>query len=132
MPVIEIEQGWIPGDKLAERLRRARRGGRNSYFRTIKLGAGISRLEIEERTSAAIFNTMWPLTEGKRVTKLRYLVPDGTLTWEIDAFTDRHLFLAEVELDDANIVPRLPRWLARCVVREVTNEPEYTNRAMAR
>ena len=130
--VIEIDQGWLPGEKFAERLRRARSGGRNRYFRTIKLGAGVRRIELEERTTRAVFDFMWPLTAGKRVTKRRYVVRESGLNWEIDDFTDRELVLAEVELDDIGVVPRIPRWLRPYVVREVTDEPEYVNRNLAR
>ncbi len=129
---IEIEQGWLPGEKFAERLRRAHSGGRSKYFRTVKLGAGVRRIELEERTTRAIFEIMWPLTEGKRISKRRYVVRDSGLDWEIDVFADRDLVLAEVELDDVGFPPRIPRWLRPYVVREVTDEPEYVNRNLAR
>jgi CHAD domain-containing protein/CYTH domain-containing protein len=129
---VDIEQGWLPGEAFAERLRRARSGGRNKYYRTVKLGSGVRRIELEESTTRAIFDFMWPLTAGKRVAKRRYLIRDAGLTWEIDEFTDRDLIIAEVELDDPTVVPRMPRWLRRYVVRDVTDDPRYLNRNMAR
>jgi len=75
---------------------------------------------------------MWPLTEGKRVTKRRHKIADGGLVWEIDAFTDRELVLAEVELPSPNTEAKLPEWLAPYVVREVTEESEYVNINLAR
>jgi CHAD domain-containing protein/CYTH domain-containing protein len=137
--LIEIDQGWIPGEKFAERVRRSRVHGsrrasrvRTQYFRTIKLGSGVRRMELEERTTRAIFDAMWPLTAGKRVSKRRYVLRDAGLKWEVDSFNDRKLVLAEVELSNEQIVPRLPRWLKPFVVREVTDDPKYVNRNLAR
>ena len=107
-------------------------GGGERFFRTVKLGRGVARIEIEEETSREIFEALWALTEGKRVSKLRYVVEEGGLTWEIDAFLDRELFLAEVELPDAEIVPELPAWLAEVVVRDVTDEETYVNLNLAK
>lgn len=125
--VEEIWQGWIPGVRLQERLRRIRSGGTETYFRTVKLGRGMSRIEVEEETPADLFERMWPLTDGRRVHKRRYVVTEGDRTWEVDEFLDRPLFLAEVELpsEDASVV--LPSWLAAVVDREVTGEDAYVN-----
>jgi hypothetical protein len=52
----EIDQGYIPGEKLVERLRRQRdRDGVTRYYRTIKLGTGVSRTELEDETSQPVF-----------------------------------------------------------------------------
>lgn len=123
----EIEQGWLPGAKLQERLRRAQRGVEIRHYRTVKLGAGISRTELEEETTAELFAQLWPLTEGRRLRKRRHFVPDGPLTWEIDEFLDRDLVLAEVELPAPDTSVELPAWLAPVVEREVTGEPAYLN-----
>jgi adenylate cyclase len=90
------------------------------------------RQEFEEPASVAVFETMWPLTEGHRLMKRRYLVPHEGLTWEIDQFTDRPLVLAEVELPPPGDAPELPAWLAPWVVREVTDDPAYLNSSLAR
>jgi CYTH domain-containing protein len=75
---------------------------------------------------------MWPLTKGKRVRKRRYRLADAGQVWEIDEFLDRRLVLAEIELTSARDTVSIPDWLARCVVREVTGEPEYLNHTLAR
>jgi CYTH domain-containing protein len=134
---IEIRQGWLPGERLRERLRRSEGPDGVSYRRTVKLGAGVERIELEEPTTAGVFETLWPLTEGCRIHKRRHRVRiprDGEppLVWEIDEFLDRALWLAEVELDDASSVPELPDWLAPVVEREVTDDPRYTNLKLAR
>ncbi|HWP38422.1 MAG TPA: CHAD domain-containing protein [Gemmatimonadales bacterium] len=129
---VELKQGWLPGTVLQERLRSVTDGGSTRYYRTVKSGTGVTRIEIEEETSADLFDRLWPLTEGRRVVKRRYLRADNGLVWEVDVFTDRDLVLAEVELPAANMQVQLPDWLSEWVVREVTGEPEYVNVNLAR
>jgi CHAD domain-containing protein/CYTH domain-containing protein len=129
---LEIDQGWLPGDALQERIRRERSRAGTRYLRTLKAGAGVSRLEIEEPTTAALFRRLWPLTAGCRIRKRRHRVPEGDLVWEIDEFLDRPLVIAEVELASPEDKPEPPAWLARRIVREVTDDPRYTNLAIAK
>jgi CYTH domain-containing protein len=136
-PTSEIEQGYLPGARVAERLRRivdvevGNGDGHERLLRTVKLGNGLSRTEVEEETPREVFDAMWPLTEGRRVRKRRYRVHDGPLVWEIDEFLDRELLIAEVELGRLDAVVEIPAWLERHVVREVTAEPEYSNQNLA-
>jgi len=129
---LTMEQGYIPGRHILERLRMVQEGRRKSYYRTIKLGSGIVRTELEDQTTREVFQQLWPLTEGRRLTKKRHQVVCGDLTWEIDEFTDRPLVLAEIELPSADTPVELPDWLASCVEREVTGEPAYLNSTLAR
>lgn len=130
--VRDMEQGYLPGRRLVERLRRTVTDGEVRCWRTVKLGAGIARTEIEERCDDSLFDALWPLTEGRRLTKRRHVAPTGPLSWEIDEFTDRDLVLAEIELPSPDVVPDIPEWLAPYVVREVTMEAEYVNANLAR
>ncbi|MFL5540056.1 MAG: CHAD domain-containing protein [Longimicrobiaceae bacterium] len=130
--LLEIDQGYIPGERLAERVRRTRRGDEVKYYRTVKLGKGISRTEIEEETSERIFRRLWPLTKGKRVRKRRYRIRDNGFTWEVDRFRDRRLVLCEVELPTEDTHAEPPKWLRREIVRDVTGENEYANINLAK
>jgi CHAD domain-containing protein/CYTH domain-containing protein len=130
--VVDVDQGWLPGTRLVERIRRVKSAASERYYRTVKAGEGIARLEVEEEASADVFEHLWPLTEGRRVKKRRYYVPDGSVTWEIDEFLDRELVLAEIELPSADATVDVPSWLAKVVEREVTGEPEYVNVNLAR
>lgn len=128
----KIDQGWLPGEKLQERLRRISQNGTDEWLRTVKLGSGLQRLEFEERTTREMFDVLWPLTEGHRIAKRRYRVPVDDLVWEIDEFLDRDLVLAEVELSDPTAPLEVPGWLTTCLVREVTGDPTYDNVNLAR
>jgi len=131
--VLEIEQGYIPGDKLVERLRREQHpDGVVKYYRTVKLGSGVERVEIEDETDARTFAHLWQLTEGRRLTKRRHLAPNNDDIWEVDEFTDRELVLAELEIDHADARIDMPLWLRDVLVREVTDERAYSNRSLAR
>ena len=123
-----LEQGYVPGGSIIERVRRkVDAKGDKKHFRTVKLGRGIERIEIEEEVTAELFIALYALTKGRRVRKKRYAIVEGAYTWEIDVFTDRELVLAEVELPSADIRPELPSWLEPYVVREVTDEDAYVN-----
>ena len=133
LDVLEIDQGYIPGTKLLERLRRQQsKSGETRYFRTIKLGMGVERIELEDETDQRTFDHLWLLTEGARLRKRRHVVANGADHWEIDEFTDRALVLAELEIDRADAKVVYPDWLTPVLVREVTDEREYTNRSLAR
>ena len=129
---IEIDQGWLPGKTLQERLRRMVRKDKPTFFRTVKVGVGVTRTELEEKASKELFEALWPFTEGKRVCKRRYKVKNGDLVWEIDEFTDRDLHLAEVELDDPEQKIEIPEWLQPCLNREVTGDRRYVNVNLAK
>lgn len=133
VPPVRIEQGWIPGQALRERLRRRTApDGSVTCWRTVKLGPVEARVEVEEITPPEIFDAMWPLTRSARVRKDRYVIPHGAHTWEIDVFLDRPLVLAEVELGDLHEAITLPPWLAPYLERDVTGEPAYVNAVLAR
>jgi CYTH domain-containing protein len=131
--VLDIDQGYLPGEKVLERLRRQRSAdGEERYFRTVKLGSGVERIELEDETDRATFEHLWQLTGGRRLRKRRHVVPNGSDHWEIDEFLDRSLVLAELELARADAPVRMPDWLKGVLVREVTDEQAYTNRSLAR
>ncbi len=56
---------------------------------------------------------------------MRYRIPVGDLTWEVDEFEgeNRGLITAEVELTDENQSLSLPAWIRE----EVTSDPRYFN-----
>jgi CYTH domain-containing protein/CHAD domain-containing protein len=127
----EIEQGYLPGSAVRERLRRSASARGVRFTRTVKLGTGVVRAEFEEELPEPEFRRLWPLTAGARLRKRRYRVPDGALVWEIDEFLERPLVLAEIELPNARAEIRIPEWLEPWLVGEVTDDPAYTNLRLA-
>lgn len=126
-----LHQGYLAGDTLVERIRAVTNGDVTVWFRTVKLGRGIARIEVEEQTTAMLGQALFALTHGRRVAKRRYAVTDGPLVWEVDEFTDRELVLVEVEFPDMNTSVDFPAWLVPWIVREVTDEVAFTNWKLA-
>jgi adenylate cyclase len=131
-PCYLVAQGWLPGDRIQERLRRTRGPEGEEYVRAIKAGTGVVRLEIEERIPRSLFRALWPMTKGCRIRKRRYLIQEGGLEWEIDAFLDFDMVVAEVELPSESTPVVLPDWLEPLVTEEVTGHAEYLNINLAR
>ncbi len=144
-----IEQGYLPEAADADgppapppdadrrpdhgRLRRRRdANGREQFTHTVKTGEGLVRREWERTIDRATFEAAWPQTIGRRLAKTRHTAagPDG-LWWEIDAFDGLPLVLAEVELPSEDAEPRIPDWLRDHIVREVTDDPAFTNARLA-
>jgi CYTH domain-containing protein len=128
-PSSEILQGYLVStdEGLQVRLRQKR----DQYSLTYKRGLGNVREEREVSLSAAQFSTLWPATEGKRLTKTRYEIPLGDRVIEIDLYSGKHegLVVAEVEFDDEesalNFQP--PDWIGD----DVTGDPRYSNQLLA-
>src|SRR6266550_445141 len=81
---------------------------------------------LEDETDARTFDHLWKLTDGRRLKKRRYVVLNGDDMWEIDEFTDRPLWLAELELDHADTPVTIPDWLKPVMLRDVTDDPAYS------
>jgi adenylate cyclase len=124
-----IEQGYLAAGRGGLQVRLRKKGSVLSL--TYKQGTKGAREEREVRLSLEQFNTLWPATAGRRLTKVRYDVPWKHHTIEIDVYRGRHdgLVVAEVEFDDqrscADFEP--PDWLDR----DVTGKPKYSNVALA-
>lgn len=126
---VTIEQGYLAISEVAEvRLRKA--GER--LLLTAKRGQGEVREEVEIEVGADQFGALWPLTEGQRLRKTRYLVPLGDgLDAEVDVFADglEGLVTAEVEFEseEQSRTFQAPSWLGQ----EVTDEHRYANQTLA-
>ncbi|HEY2588664.1 MAG TPA: CYTH domain-containing protein [Tepidisphaeraceae bacterium] len=98
---------------------------------TVKGGRGASRTEVELPLPADAFRTLWQLTTGKRIEKVRYRIPHDGLTIELDVYGGklRGLMTAEVEFESDGQLRRFrpPDWLGR----EVTGRDEFANNRLA-
>jgi adenylate cyclase len=126
---VAITQGYLVEDPA--RAIRVRRAGERAFLTIKGAPVGISRPEYEYeiplRDGEAILATM---SDGRRIEKTRYRLPDGEITWEIDVFggANAGLVVAEVELADESQVVPAPAWLGP----EVTSDPRYLNLNLAR
>jgi adenylate cyclase len=130
VPCRRLEQGYLAvgADGVEVRIRRA---GEKTTL-TVKSAPGLVRVEEEIAIDGARFDALWPLTEGRRIVKTRYLVAlPGDLTAEVDEYADalHGLWTAEVEFDSAEASEAFaaPDWLGA----EVTGDERYANRTLA-
>ena len=124
-----IDQGYVAiGDDGVE-VRVRRRG--DDMTLTIKSGPGMMRTEEELAIDGRRFWSLWPLTEGRRVTKTRHVIPLDDVNVELDVYSGAHdgLLTAEIEFPSAEASEAFepPAWLGR----DVTGKPKYSNVAMA-
>ncbi|HUR93459.1 MAG TPA: CHAD domain-containing protein [Gemmatimonadales bacterium] len=129
--VLELEQGWLPGTRVVERIRPLHRADFPTTYRTAKPAAAEAAPEHAE-LDQALFEEMWPLTAGRRIAKRRHVVSDYGLQWGIDQYLDRDLVLADVGIPGRDVSVVLPEWLQPYIIREVTGEGSYIGRALAR
>jgi len=128
-PHEEIAQGYLAVERGGVQVRLRKKGNVRSL--TYKRGTKNAREEREVRLSVEQFEALWPATEDRRLTKIRYDVPCGERTIELDIYTGRHdgVVVAEVEFPDEqtcrSFVP--PDWIGE----DVTGKSRYSNVMMA-
>jgi CYTH domain-containing protein len=124
-----IEQGYLTAERDGPEVRVRRQ--RDRRVLTVKGTGDLARIEVELPLSERDFEALWPLTEGRRVSKQRAVLPlaEG-LNAEVDTFADRELILVEVEFTTVDQAREFvaPEWFGR----EVTDDPAYKNRNLAR
>jgi adenylate cyclase len=128
-PAREIDQGYLAITDDVEV--RVRRYGEQTFL-TIKSGGGLARVEEEIEIEARRFDALWPLTDGRRIQKRRYVIPAGDgLTIELDVYHGRlsGLLVAEVEFESAAAADAFapPPWFGP----EVTDDARYKNKRLA-
>ena len=128
-PHAVIRQGYLALDPDGTEVRIRQKGDR--FFQTLKRGAGLQRLEVEILLTAAQFEALWPLTDGRRVEKTRYDIAFEGHVIELDVYEDAlaGLLTAEVEFAslEASVAFQPPLWLNR----EITEDKRYKNKNLA-
>ena len=124
----EILQGYIfISDDIEIRLRK--KG--NLFFQTIKSSGDLQRAEYEIELTNDQFEKLWPLTEGKRIQKIRYEIEHQNHLIELDIYLNNLVGLktAEVEFKsvDESIEFNPPSWFGD----DVTKDIKYKNKNLA-
>ncbi len=126
---IAIRQGYLPIAQDKNEIRVRAEDAR--HFLTVKSDGALSRTHREVAISQIHFDAIWPLTEGRRITKRRYLLPCEKLTIELDVYEYDHegLVTAEVEFpsEDASRAFTPLEWFGT----DVTHAVEYKNKNLA-
>lgn len=122
-----VEQGYVATGTDEVRVRKL--GERT--FLTVKRGSGEVRSEEEVELSREQFERLWPLTEGRRVHKVRHRLGADGGTIELDVYGGPldGLVTAEIEFDDEDQAAAFepPEWFGA----EVTFDERYKNESLA-
>jgi adenylate cyclase len=101
------------------------------HFLTIKRKHGMDRDEYNIPLTVEQWRDLWPLSEGRRLQKIRFEIPAGDRTIELDVFQGQNdgFVVAEVEFPSLEAAGDFapPSWFGR----EVTGDPEFSNRRRA-
>jgi adenylate cyclase len=127
---VAIEQGYLAlAVEGGAEVRLRRRG--DERLLTVKGGTGRLRVEEEIELDREQFESLWPLTEDRRLSKTRHLLPHGDLVVELDVFEGDldGLVVAEIEFPSEEEAERFepPPWLGR----ELTGDERYLNESLA-
>ena len=129
-PSTEIRQGYVAVADDGTEVRVRARGG--DYTLTVKSGPARVRVEEEIEIDERRFESLWPLTAGRRIEKRRYLVPAGDhLSIELDVYAREldGLVTAEIEFDSADQAEACgpPPWIGN----DMTVDGGYSNQSLA-
>ena len=133
---VDIVQTYLKSDDPAEERRIRQRGsnGNYIYFMTRKRKAsGFKRVEIEERLSQEEYVALMVEADPayRPVHKERYCLSENGLYYEIDIYPEwKDKALMEIELHSENQPVVFPEGID--VIREVTDDPAYSNHELAR
>lgn len=97
------------------------------YVLTLKDRKETKKREAEFKLSSQQFETYWPWTEGARVIKKRLKKKIKGFEFEIDAFTDRFLLIAECEVKKEKDMENVPK-----MGMDITNLKDWSNKALSR
>jgi CYTH domain-containing protein len=126
-----LEQGYLAITGEAEiRIRRA--DGDDARL-TVKSAPGLSRVEEELALDGDAFERLWPLSEGRRVTKVRHTREDAPgVVFELDVYEGALAGLMTLEVEFASEEDARawtpPPWAGR----DVTGDEAYANQTLAR
>ena len=130
----DISQTYLVGEKgTSERVRARTRGGVTVYTHNTKIKlSAMKRIELEDEVSEEEYRELLGRADPKcrTIEKVRYLVPYGGFTFEIDVFSfwSDKAFM-EVEMPSEDTAVELPDFVK--IIREVTDDNRYTNHALA-
>jgi adenylate cyclase len=129
-PARPVRQGYLAVEPGGGEVRVRQIG--DATVLTVKRGGGRTRVEEEIAIELDAFARLWPLTKGRRVEKVRHLVPAGDgLVLELDVYEGdlAGLVVAEVEFPSEATADAWdpPAWLGA----EITADERYKNHRLA-
>ncbi|MBR6402564.1 MAG: CYTH domain-containing protein [Eubacterium sp.] len=103
----------------------------NKYILTIKSLGLMERIEVEKELTESEFKDLSTMVQGNVISKVRYKIPYGEYTIELDIFKDdfEGLIMAEVEFPDKE---KAESFIAPDFMSvDVTDNPKFQNSQMS-
>ena len=130
----DISQTYLVSEKgTSERVRARTKNGVTVYTHNTKIKlSAMKRIEFEDEVSKEEYEELLKRADKKcrTIEKVRYCVPCGGFTFEIDVFpfwNDKAFMEVEMPSEDTEV--ELPDFVK--IIREVTDDNRYTNHALA-
>jgi len=137
--IIKIDQFYFKNGDIWERARQCDSNiNGKKWVHTIKKRiSDLSNEEIEKEISKKEFEKFkkdcykWR-GNSKHIKKERWVFPDGSMKWEVDLFKDRcHLIIAEIEIPTEDYDLKIPEFINKKLLMEVTGLKQFTNRSLS-
>lgn len=103
----------------------------NRYYMTRKSGFGLVREEYEVEIDETLFKFLWPLTEGRRLEKVRYAFNYRHYLCELDNYSGSLAGLVILEIEFPTVEEAGNFSPPSFVKREITDDPRYKNSRLA-
>lgn len=130
----EISQTYLTASEGSVRVRRTEEKGEVTFIETCKRNvSALRRIEIERELTEDEYERRLAARDPRRQTirKTRYCLPYAGHVFEIDVFPFwTHQAIMEVELKNENEEFTLPPFIK--ILREVSEDPAYSNHSLAR
>lgn len=127
--VYRVEQHYF-GD---ERIRRTSTEGKEDvFYHTIKknIRPGVN-IENERVITRAEYYTFLERSKSF-IIKDRHCYYIGDLKWEVDIFHDMNLVVAEIEYPQENYKIKIPKFIEKIILKEVTGFREFSNKNISK
>ena len=137
--IIKIDQFYFKNGDIWERARQCDSNiNGKKWVHTIKKRiSDRSNEEIEKEISKKEFEKFkkdcykWR-GNSKHIKKERWVFPDGNMKWEVDLFKDRcHLIIAEIEIPTEDFYLKIPEFINKKLLMEVTGLKQFSNRSLS-
>ncbi len=124
---VRFSQGYLNRDK--DRTVRVRIAGEQAFLTIKGRSAGASRAEFEYEIPMADGQELLALCERPLIEKIRRVIPNQGMNWEVDEFLGENagLVVAEIELQSEDQAFARPEWLGE----EVTSDSRYFNSSLS-
>ena len=100
---------------------------KHRYVLTLKDKKPTKTREAEFKLTQEQFDKYWPHTKGARVHKKRMLKTIRKHSFELDAFMDRFLLIAECEVEKQELLEKVP-----VLGNDVSNDKNWSNKSLAK